>query len=421
MIETVTLMPGITLRCHRDNRFKQGALSIQMVRPMKEEEAAMNALLPAVWLRGTQKHPNLQAITQRLDDLYGASVGTMVRRIGDYQTTGLYCSFIEDRFALAGDEILAPMMDFLEQVLFYPVLEDGGLCKAFVEGEKKNLISTIEAEKNDKRAYAAARLLRLMCRKDSFGIPRLGTVEQVKKVDARALYAHQQRILKESPIAVFYVGSAPKERVADLVKKLLGKIERKDMPIPQQTPFYDGGGESHTQRMQVAQSQLCMGFVTPITNRSKDFAAMQVLNMVLGGGMTSKLFIQVREKMSLCYSISSGYYGAKGIVTVHAGIDAGKRDVAQQEIIRQLTLCQDGGISQEELTAAKEALQNSLRGIHDSPNTIEGFYSTAALSGLGMTPQEYFRAVEGVTLDDVVAAAKTLKLHTTYFLEGVGV
>ena len=90
MIETIALLPGIRLHCFRDNRFKQGCLSIQFLRQMNSSEAAMNALLPAVLLRGTARHPDLRAITMVLDDLYGASVSPLVRRIGDYQSTGIY-------------------------------------------------------------------------------------------------------------------------------------------------------------------------------------------------------------------------------------------------------------------------------------------------------------------------------------------
>ena len=163
MTKTIELLPGVTLRCHPDTRFKQGCLSFSMIRPMCAEEAALNALIPAVLLRGTESRPDLRAITLKLDDLYGASMGTQVRRVGDYQTMGLYCGFLEDRFALPGDRILAPMVDFLREVLLEPVLENGVFSKSFVESEKKNLIATIESELNDKRAYAMGKMLRNMC------------------------------------------------------------------------------------------------------------------------------------------------------------------------------------------------------------------------------------------------------------------
>ena len=170
--------------------------------------------------------------------------------------------------------------------------------------------------------------------------------------------------------------------------------------------------------MDVAQGKLCMGFVTPITNRAPEFPAMQVMNTIFGSGMTSKLFMNVREKLSLCYSIGSSYYGTKGIVTVSAGIDFDKEQLTREEVLRQLDACRRGDITESELKAAKEALLSSLRATNDSPGAIEGFYATAALSGLAFNHEEYMTAVEAVTLEDVVAAAKQLTLHTTYFLKG---
>lgn len=420
MIQNFQLFPGVTLRFFADSRFKQGCLSFQLVRPMVADEAAMNALLPAVLLRGTKEYPDLRAITLHLDDLYGASVSALVRRIGDYQTTGLYCGFMEDRYAMDGDKILANMVDFLRQLLLEPVLENGGFCEEFVESEKKNLISTIESELNDKRAYAAGQLLKTMCREDSFGIPRLGDKESVARVDAVSLYQHYQRILRQSRIELFYVGSAQPEEIIPLLKNMLAGIDRCYVNLKEQTPFLDAGGSHAREVMDITQSKLCMGFVTEITNRTKDFAAMQLLNAVFGAGMTSKLFMNVREKMSLCYSIGSGYYGTKGIVTVSAGIDENQEQTVRSEILRQLQLCQAGHITEEELTAAREAVLTGLRTVHDSPGSIEGYHSTAALSGLCLDLDAYRQAVTQVKIADVVAAAKTVQLHSSFFLQGVG-
>ena len=336
MIETIETFPGITLRCFPDQRFKHACLSVQLIRPMCREEVSMNALLPAVLLRGTEEHRDLRDITLRLDELYGASVSALVRRVGDYQTTGLYCSFMEDKYALPGDQVLEPMVQFLGELLFRPILVENGFHPGFVESEKKNLIATIEADLNDKRAYAASQMLKLMCSADSFGIPRLGEKELVTGIDPANLYCHYRRILRESRIELFYVGSSTPEALTGLLKSLFGRLDRSYVNLPAQTPFRDGGGQHRTEQMEVAQAKLCMGFVTPITNKSEEFAAMQVLNTLFGAGMTSKLFMNVREKMSLCYSIGSGYYGSKGIVTVSAGIDSDKETIAREEILRQL-------------------------------------------------------------------------------------
>ena len=187
MIKTIELSPGIQLRCFPDDRFRQSVLTIQFVRKMTREEASLNALLPAVLLRGTAVHPDLRAITERLDDLYGASVSTMVRRVGDYQTVGVYAGFISDRYALPGDRVLEPMGGFLREILLEPALEDGVFRQDYVNSEAKNLISTLESERNDKRAYCAAQMLKNMCKGDSYGIPRLGYKESVAAITAQSL------------------------------------------------------------------------------------------------------------------------------------------------------------------------------------------------------------------------------------------
>ena len=418
MTETLELLPGVTLRTFPDRRFKQGCLTFQIVRPMCDAEAAMNALLPAVLLRGTEKHKDLRDITLRLDELYGASIGALVRRVGDYQTTGLSCGFIEDRFCIPGDRVLAPMIDFIRELLFQPILEDGGFCRAFVESEKKNLIATIESELNDKRVYAMGRMVKTMCKADSYGVPRLGDAASAAAIDPVALYRHYQKILRESRIDIFYVGTATPQEIAALIRPMLQSIPRDYRPLPGQTPFQDAGGADVVEELDVTQGKLCMGFVTPVTNRDRHFVATQVMNTIFGAGMTSKLFVNVREKRSLCYSVGSGYYGSKGIITVSAGIDFDKELETREEILRQLKAMQDGDISDQELTAAKEALLSSLRGTHDSPGSIEGFYATAALSGMGLTPAQYMEAIYAVTIDQVVRAAGQVTLHTTYFLKG---
>ena len=416
---TTTILPGITLRCYPDRRFKQGALSLQFIRPMCREEAALNALLPAVLLRGSRLHPDIRSITGRLDDLYGASVGNIVRRVGDYQTTGLYCGFIDDRFALEGDAILLPMMGFLKELLLDPDLENGVFRSAFVEGEKKNLIATIESERNDKRAYANSQMTRLMCRADSFGIPRLGEKEDVAAITPESLYAHYRRVLRESRVEVFYVGAGEPETIAHAVREIFEDIDRDYVNLPAQTPFHWVEPREQTEEMEVAQGKLTMGFTSPITLRDPGFVPMQLLNLIFGAGMTSKLFMQVREKLSLCYDIGSGYHGAKGIVTVSAGIDSDRKEQVCREILAQLEACRTGAITEEELEAAKQAMYSSLRGIHDSPGSIEGFYGSAALSGMALSPEEYRRAVEETTVQQVAEAAKTVELHTVYFLKGV--
>ena len=418
MIQTISLLPGITLRCFPDSRFKQEGLSLQFVRPMCKEEAALNALFPAVLLRGCETAPDLRAITLRLDDLYGAAVGAQLRRVGDYQATGLSCSFMREEYALPGEQLRWPMFAFLEELLFRPVLENGAFSPEYVESEKRNLSAAIASQRNDKRAYANAQMVKRMCKGDSFGVPRLGEKEDVDAITPESLYAHYQKVLRESPINLFYVGAAEPEKLAELLRPIFEKLDRDPIALPAQTAFCDLGGCRETEVMDVAQGKLCMGFTTPITLRDEDFVPMQLFNTVFGSGMVSKLFMKIREEMSLCYDIHSSYHGSKGIVTVSAGIDCNMDKKVEEEVLRQLQACQNGDITETELKAAKEALCNQLRATHDSPGAIEGYYAVSALSGMQLTPEGYMQAVEKATVEDIAKAAKSLQLHTVYFLRG---
>ena len=418
MITTTYLSPGIRLQCYTDNRFKQNALSIQYVRPMRREEAAMNALIPSVLLRGCKSAPDLRQITMRLDTLYGASVSPISRRSGDYQTTGFYVGMMDDRFAMGREPLLEETLAFVGELLFDYPTENGGFLDAFVQGEKTNQIYAIEAERNDKRTYAAQQLLKKMCGPDSFGLPRMGEPEEVSAITPQALLRHYETLRRESPVELFYVGSAQPGKVEAALQKIFAGEKRDYRPLPPQTDLTPGPKQHLSEAMEIAQGKLAMGYVTPITNRTPGFPAMQMLSTVFGGGMTSKLFQNVREKQSLCYSIGSGYYGAKGIVLVSAGIDFDKEQHVRQEVEQQLDACRRGEISQAEVDAARQSLISALLAVPDSPSSIENYYSTMTLNGCGMDPQRHRAALEAVTAEDLVAAAKTLELHSTYFLKG---
>lgn len=418
MYQSLELFSGITLRTISTDRFKQGVLSVQFLRPMAQEEAALNALFPEILLRGCEEAPDLRQITARLDDLYGAAIGAQIRRVGDYEMVGLGCRFVEDRFAMEGDRVLEPMVEFLGQLLLHPLKEKDGFCREFVTGEKKNLISALEAQRNDKQAYASGKLLGNMCKGDSFAVPRLGRISDVRRITAQSAYAHYEKVLKESPIEIFYVGSADVEQVAALIKPLFENLERKVTSLPPQTMFVPAKKSHRTQTQEISQAKLAMGFVTPITYADERFAAMQLCNTVFGAGQVSKLFMEVRERRSLCYAIGSGYYGSKGLMTVFAGIDTDCAKQTKRAILEQLDACRQGRISEQELDAAKEAVLSGLRAIYDSPSAMESYFSTTAISGLNRSPQTYADEIRRVTVADVVAAANTICYHSSFLLKG---
>ena len=419
MIQTIQLTPGVVLRHYPDQRFKTAIVSIQLLRPMCREEAALNALLSSVLLRGSKNHPDMRAITVRQDELYGASIPPLLRRIGDVQTGGLFCGFLEDRFALPGDRVMAPAMDLLRELLLEPKLVENAFDPEFVESEKKNLIADIESELNDKRSYAATQMLRAMCQGDSFAVSIRGTVEDVQAITPQSLYDHYRKVLRTSPAEIFYVGSADAEQVAASLLPLAQALAAEPMALPPHAPLVpQAQPREFSETMDINQGKLSMGFTTCINQWHPDYVPMMVFNAVFGAGMTSKLFVNVREKLSLCYYASSGYYGSKGIVTVSSGIDECNYALAKSEILRQLSLTAEGQITEAELEAAKQGLISGLRSVPDSPAALESFYGTLFIAGRDDDLKQRIAAVRAVTAEDVARCAATVKLHTVFFLKG---
>ena len=137
MMITIPVEPGITLRAIRTDRFKTGCFSINLLQPHRRETASVDALLPSVLLHGTARYPDITAVTNRLDDLYGATLGTLVRRKGETRFVGFYADFIEDAFVPDGEAVFAPMLELAAQTLYEPYLENGCFCARYVESEKQ--------------------------------------------------------------------------------------------------------------------------------------------------------------------------------------------------------------------------------------------------------------------------------------------
>ena len=211
MEKRMELLPGVTLTAVQTEKFKTGCFSINFFRPLRREEAAMNALIPSVLLRGSEGCPDLRAIAARLDELYGASIGTLIRKKGEVQLVGFYCDYVQDEYV--DEPVFAPVMAFLAELLLHPRLENGAFPEAVVDSEKLNLENAMLSRINDKRSYANSQLLRTMCAGQPYGVPRIGEPEDLDEITPQSLYAHYRQILETSRVELFYMGSLAPEQV----------------------------------------------------------------------------------------------------------------------------------------------------------------------------------------------------------------
>lgn len=415
-----TLAEGVELIAAATDKFKTSLLSVSLVTPLDTATAAANALVGDVLYRGSAKYPDIEAISAAEDELYGLSLSPSVRQKGESQCISLIGSFIDDRFALDGKPVLEPAAELMGEILLHPATENGIFREDYVRSERANLADLIRSQINDKRSWAIHRMVDVMCEGEAYAVNKYGTAEQALAIEPEALWARYQSLLHEARVVFYYGGSASTERVEQAVRAAFGplltpraggKTECLVVPRPQ------GEVRTHTDRLDVGQGQLVLGFRTGgIDVRSGEFPALSICNAIYGGTANSKLFLNVREKLSLCYFVDSLIDKLKGLMVVSSGVEFGNFRVAEEEILSQLRQVREGSFTDEELEAARRVLVSSGRAMLDSQGRMEDYWFTQAVAGLYESPEELIARLENVDREQVVAAAEKLELDTVYHL-----
>lgn len=425
-METVRceLIPGVWLTALRSDKFKTGCLSINLLTQLNRETAALNAVLPFVLRRGTRYHPDMETIAAELDSLYGTGIEPIVRKIGEIQCIGFYASFPDEKYLPQGSEVFEKAANFACELLLAPSTRGGLLIPAYVESEKEKLLDLIRSRVNDKRSYAKLRLIEQMCCYEDYAVSRFGTEDVAEGIYYQKLTKYYHSLISTSPVEIFYCGSMDGTKVGGILSDALSGMTRGEINYDIGTDIRMNAVEdtvrSFTDEMAVTQGKLVLGFRLGECMEEPDIAAIYVFNAVYGSGVTSKLFMNVREKLSLCYYASSAVDTHKGVMLVSSGVDFDKADAAKAEMLAQLDAVKNGEITDAELDAAKRSVASDLRACLDSQGELEGFYLANTLDGLEFSPDELAELVNEVERDDVIAIANSVVLDAEYFLQGGG-
>ena len=416
------LFPGVWLRAVHTTKFKSAYLSLTMLAPLDQDTAAANALVPSVLRRGSAVHPDMESLSAALDELYGGAIEPVVRKKGETQCVGFAASFLDDAYALKGEPILEPAAALLGELLLKPLTENGTFSDDYTAGEKANLADRIKGQINDKRTYATHRLTQLMCGEESFGVDKLGDEAHVEAITPASLWQRYQDLLNTAAIEVYYCGSAEFDRVEKALKSALSTLPvNENREVPDCEIRISAGSEPQIveEAMDVAQGKLAMGFRTGgQTCWEEDYPALVMCNAIFGGTTLSKLFMNVREKLSLCYYASSVLEKMKGLILVSSGIEFDKYETARDEILAQLDQVRKGEVGDWELEGARRTLIGGYLSTLDDQARQEEFWLGQAVAGLDDTIEKTAAKFESVTREQVAQAAQKLELDTIYFLKG---
>ena len=418
------LMPGVFLSHLRSDKFKTACMSVTLLTQLRRETAAMNAVIPFVLRRGTTRYRDMEQLSRRMDELYGAAVEPVVRRIGEIQGIGFYGSFPEPDYLPGGEALLGDTCALMAQLLLDPVTRGGLLLPQYVDSEREKLLDIIRSRMNDKRSYALTRCIEEMCCYEDFAVSRFGSESEAENIHYKKLTRHYRELIQTCPVEIFYCGKTDFKAVSAAMRDAFSAMPRGEIDYDIGTDLRMNAVEDHVrfveEEMDVTQGKLVLGFRLGECMEEPDIPALYVFNAVYGSGATSKLFMNVREKLSLCYYASSAVYLHKGIMLVSSGIEFDKLDAARDEILAQLDSVRRGEITDDELRSAKKTVASDMRAEQDSIGELEGFYLSQALDGLDYGPAELAALAEDVTKEDVQAIAESIECDLIYFLKGSG-
>lgn len=416
--ERILIGDGVALNLLPCEKFKTNCIAIRLLTPLKQETAALNALLPYVLKRGCKRLPTMAKMEEELELLYGSELYSNVGRHGDCQFFGFTSYPLRDRYT-EGVKVSDSVISLMAELLFSPITENGVLRPEYVESEKRVLADKVRASVNNKSKYAVKRCIEEMGKGDPSSVSELGRVEDIEAITPAALTEALAYALKHHRIEIWCAGDFDKASLTKTLTGLFAIENREPAPIPEISRLPHVETENMvTEEQPVKQGKLCLGFTTDFCASGRGSALYGVFNEVFSSSPVSKLFVNVREKLSLCYYCHTISNKKKGTMIVTSGIEVENLDTARSAILNELRSVAEGNISEEELISAKKSLVSSIKSIDDDYGSMISWYFSQIDEEHVMTPEEYAEYASETTVSDIMEIAGSFIPHTVYFLKG---
>ncbi|MCD7773875.1 MAG: insulinase family protein [Ruminococcus sp.] len=404
---------GASLTCITDGKFKTNSAVIRFVLPLDECYASANALAAQLLILSHKKYTGLTAITDFTNKLYGASIGASNFKVGDNQVIAFTANAIRDEYALDGEKLFYELLKVLLECIFEPLEFDD----KYFDLKKRELIDSIESEINEKRSYAVSNANRYAFNGEPYSLSPNGTKQSAEALTKAQVTAAYKNLLQNASVEASISGGGDFEDAKFLIANALKS--RGEAPI---YPFVSlSPAKAEVVRAEdsceMNQLKMVMIFKTDYKNDSANglFAAL------LGGTPFSKLFMNVREKLSLCYYCVSRMIYEKGAMMIDSGIDSGNLTAAYDEILNQIEEIKKGNFTDDELYNTKLAMRGSMKTVYDSASDLAAWYFTRHARGkTNQSPDQAQEEMFAVTREEIIKAANSVMLDTVYTLKTSG-
>lgn len=410
---------GIRLLCINTEKFKTNYINIDLFTPLGEDLPAQY-VLTSLLSHISGNYPTVKSFNSKVESLYGASLDSSIGNYGDNMRMSFFLELPDDRFAFKNEKPSEEAADFLTDILLNPLCSDEKFQKEAAEREIRFTLEDLEAKKNDKRDYALSRLKQLMCQNEKYGVDSEWLENEVCALTPERLFEAYKKLLREAQIVITACGSLNEKMLCEKFTEFSDKIENRN-PVELSSEFVTNADEiryfNESMKM-MNQSKLVIGLRSGMENDADNYFAYRIMTDVFGGGPYSRLFANVREKLSLCYYCGARLIRQKGIIFVQSGIENENYQEALDEITKQLNVMKNGEFTDEELEASKRALADAYCGVEDSPLGVCTFYASQCFAKSLVSGEEEAKALLKVTREDVIKCAQKTAIDSVYLLFG---
>jgi len=354
------------------------------------DQAGISHFLEHMLFKGTTRRPSAQTIADTVERLGGRLNASTSREITTYYTK-VPSRHLDVGLDLIADMLRHPLLDADETVR-----EQGVIVEELAQGE-------------DVPTVAGAHLLqRTLWGDHPLGRPIIGSRETINAVTGEALRAYMAAHYTPTRMVLSVAGNIDPDAVARRAEELLG-----DWPVgqaPVAVPAAYGEGERVALERREGQAHLYVA-APGLPLDHPDHMAFAIMAEILGGGMSSRLFMEVRERRGLAYSVGAGAatMSDHGTLSIHAGVAPGKATAALAVIAQELRRLAADEISADELERVRGHYEGSLLlGLEDSYSVATRNARNVLQRGYARTPEESLALVEAVTAADVRRLAAAL-------------
>ena len=421
-IETLDFGGAVTLGVIKTEKFKNDFFGLTFVLPRNEKTVASLGLLANVLKRGTEGYPTFKALSRRLSELYDVSVNVYEQGADGVLLFRISVGFIDDKFIpeKSSESICGGAMDCIRELLFRPLTENGAFRTDYVESERARRIDLINAEINNKDSYAFQRAIRYACAGTPISFSQNGTAETVNKVTASELVETLENIVTSCRCEAVFAGHYTEEnekQINTLLSELASRRTEVPVEVSADCTVKPLENTEIVETVKARQGRMVLAYRIPKTKNGD--MSLSMFTEIFGSSPVSRLFMNVRERLSLCYYCSATAIKDASLIMVRSGLDKANREKAIAEINAQLkALSEPSSIEDDEMEAARRSLLSMLRTVGDSTLAYSSWYVQRRLKGAGTDLDEAIAAVEAVTKEDVARIAAGASMHLNYFLDG---